>query len=244
MHAMLRTLEISAAFSIVLTWASLASAISASPNGGLPQQTSHFVADGGFGFAADVVYDPSFGPWVKELENAGLAASGEDVLVLEVLTNTGSQTWTDWHEVVVSTTTVPGVGVVPGFLFRAGSLSLFRDGAPLVEGVDYTVTPTVHTASGGPGPPPSTNFGNWEAVSILFTPSGQIAPGQTLVIEMSIFEVFLDANVWAPGEAAVIEEYPTLSPATPVPSVGVAGQLLLAVLLAGFAGRALQRRRL
>ena len=109
---------------------------------------------------------------------------------------------------------------------------------------DYTVTPTLHTASGGPGPPPFTNFGNWEGVSIFFTPSGEIAPGQSLVIEMSIFEVFLDANVWGPGEVAAIEQYPTLSPAAPVPSVGVGGQLLLAVLLAGFGGCGLRRGRL
>jgi hypothetical protein len=227
-----------AAASLVLWHVSAATAIPASPNEGAPQQTTHVVGDaGGFFIAADVSYDPAFGPWVKELDNVGAPIlSGEDVPLFEMVTNTGDVTWTGWHEGVVSTTFI-GI-VIPGFLFRAGSLVLSRDGDPLVEGVDYTVTPTVHTASGDPG----GNFGNWEAVSISFTPSGEIAPGQTLTIEKSIFEVFLDANIWTSGEAAVIEQYPTVS-ATRVPAVGVAGNLLLALGMAGFGGRALKRRR-
>jgi hypothetical protein len=53
------------------------------------------------------------------------------------------------------------------------------------------------------------NVGHWEAISILFAPHRVIETGDVLLIEKDIFEVFGDANIWMPGEAAQIAEYPT-----------------------------------
>jgi hypothetical protein len=85
----------------------------------------------------------------------------------------------------------------------------------LSQGTDYTLTAT--TASPGLGISPG---GDWVAFSILFKPSAQIQPGDTLGIRKNIFEVFLDADTWDTGERALLGENPT---AVPEPaSIGLA----------------------
>lgn len=210
-----KLLALASAVLILCTAATRASALSASPDPSMSSTVTSTDGDaGGFSVAENVAWDPAFGPWVTELRNTGTGiASGDAVQLSESITNTGSLTWTEWHAAVVSTTVTSSAETIVGFLFVADSLVVMRDATPLVEGLDYTVTPIVHTATSGP--PGGTNFGNWEAVSILFSPSGQIAPGQTLSVEMQIFEVFLDGDPWRPDDVAVIQQFPTVpEPAT------------------------------
>jgi hypothetical protein len=198
------------AFILSLSSATGASALSASPDPSMPSTVT--TTDGnsaGFAVFEDVAYDPASGPWLLELRNAGSGISSGDPVPLSLtLTNTGSLAWTGWHQAVASTTVTSGGATIPGFLFVADSLAVMRNGTPLTEGVDYTVTPIVHTATDGP--PGGTNFGHWEAVSIVFSASGEIAPGQTLTIEQQVFEVFLDGDPWRPDDVAVIQQHPSV----------------------------------
>src|SRR5262245_28461212 len=164
-----------------------------------------------------VSLDPGAGPWRKNLINNAIGrSSGEDVAIVETLTNVGNITWTDWHEHVVSTTDFGGGVTGPGFLFRNDSLSLqanYGSGfVNLTQGVDYTVVPTLY--SGPSSPPPMTNDGQWQAIDIFFSPGRVIEPGDILRINKSIFEVFLDGDPWRPQETAVIAEYPSPEPAS------------------------------
>lgn len=197
-------------FAISLFSSTAAAALSASPDPSLPSTVT--ATDGnsaGFTVFEDVAYDPASGPWLLELHNAGSGiASGDAVPLSLTLTNTGSLAWTEWHQAVTSTTVTSGGITIPGFLFVADSLVLVRNGTPLIEGVDYTLAPIVHTATDGP--PGGTNYGHWEAISIVFAASGEIAPGQTLTIEQQIFEVFLDGDPWRGNDFAVIQQYPSV----------------------------------
>jgi hypothetical protein len=113
-------------------------------------------------------------------------------------------------------------------LFRENSLTLSANyGAgvvPLTQGVDYTIVTTS-------GPPGSGNGPDWETITIAFAPNRVIEPGDILHIEKDIFEVFGDANIWMPGEAAQIGEYPI-----GVPEPG-------GVMMVAIAGSAVVRRR-
>jgi hypothetical protein len=212
-------------FALFVSWNSAAWALPASPDPSMPSTIT--MTDGssaGFSVFEDVAYDPASGPWLLELRNAGSGISSGDAVPLSLtLTNTGNTAWTEWHQAVSSMTVTSGGLSIPGFLLVADSLVVMRDGTPLIEGVHYAVTPIVHTATDGP--PGGTNYGHWEAVAIVFSGSGQIAPGQTLTIDQEIFEVFLDGDPWRPDDIAVIQQHPS------VPEASTWGMLGLAILL-------------
>jgi hypothetical protein len=208
--------------------------VGASGGAGPPVDSTHFITGGpGIGsvsISESVSLDPAAGPWRKNLVNNGIGrGSGEDVAIVETLTNVGNITWTDWHEHVVSTTDFGGGITGKGFLFRADSLALSADyGAgfvPLTLGVDYTVVPTLY--SGPFSPPPMTNVGQWEAIDILFSPGRFIETGDFLRISKSIFEVFLDGDPWRPEETAVVAEYPTPEPSAVAMCVAAAAVVML-----------------
>ena len=137
----------------------------------------------GFSVVETVSYDGASGAWQKELINSGnQILSGQQVPIDEHITNSGPSSWTDWHEEVLA---VPGDPPFPDFLFTAGSLQVDRNGVALVPGIDYTLVPT--TADPGLG---NTPGGDWVALSIFFSPSAAIQPGDTLGITKNIFEVF------------------------------------------------------
>jgi hypothetical protein len=214
-------------FVLFVSSASGAWALSASPDPSMPGTAT--TVDGnsaGFSVFEDVAYDPASGPWLLELRNAGSGiASGAAVPLSLALTNTGTTAWTEWSQAVASTTVTSGGLTIPGFLLVADSLAVLRNGTPLVEGVDYTVTPVVHTASAGP--PGGTNFGHWEAVSIVFSASGEIAAGQTLTLTQQIFEVFLDGDPWRPEDVAVLQQHPSVPEPTSWSLLGLTALLLL-----------------
>ena len=90
-------------------------AIAASGDASQPSAapTVHNVSGAGGGgphvtIIEDVALDFSAGPWPKDLlNNTGSGfASGQDRNISETLTNTGPLTWTDWHERIVSRTTI------------------------------------------------------------------------------------------------------------------------------------------
>jgi len=167
----------------------------------------------GFVITESVEHNLNFGPWQKRLINTrGMGIpSGNDILIRETLTNLGNARWTDWHERVISRTSISQQDDSPGFLFTAGSLFVSADyGAGfvnLVQGVDYQRIVTPYS-----GPPEPGNNGNWEAIDIVFAPNRVIETGDVLRIEKRIFEVFGDANVWMPGmeNAAIIGQFPTV----------------------------------
>ena len=204
---------------IGLTWTSTSYAVPASFDDSNPSVTTQFNGNqGGFVVNENVSYDPNSGPWIKQFVNVGGGiGSGMNVPLTETFFNSGTATWTDWHEEILSTTMVPagtvggggggggGMVTVPGFLFRNnGSLVVKKNGAPLIQGTDYTRMTTDYMGSFAAGGP------NWGAIWILFEPSGLIHPGQTLTIEKQIFEVFEDSNIWMNGEYAEIQQYPTV----------------------------------
>ena len=165
------------------------------------------------------------GAWQKELINVGnQILSGQQVPLDEQLTNAGPSVWTDWHEAILANPPDPQF---PDFLFTAGSVQVSRNGVPLTAGVDYTLVPTVNNTGIGVTP-----GGDWVALSILFSPSALIQPGDTLGITKSIFEVFGDANVWNQGEGDLLAEHPTV----PEPSTIALG------LVGVIAALALRRR--
>src|SRR5262249_48036129 len=149
-----------------------------------PSQATSYprMGSGGFQVTETVALDPAFGPWQKSLVNTGPGgvASGVDLPISELLTNVGTQAWSDWHEQVLSRTTINNPNDSPGFLFRQGSLTVaanYGSGfVPLTQGVQYTLVTTPYS-----GPPdPTGNDSNWEAIDIFFQPGFQIAPGNTL----------------------------------------------------------------
>ena len=94
------------------------------------------------------------------------------------------------------------------------------NGLPLSSGVDYTVIPTINNTGIGVTP-----GGDWVALSIFFSPSAVIQPGDTLGITKNIFEVFGDSDIWDVGEFALLAEHASV----PEPSTFVLG-------IAGLAG--------
>jgi hypothetical protein len=176
-----------------------------------PTFTTHSFQGGGFQIDEAVALDGAFGPWIKELSSASSSFfSGQTVMITETLLNAGNVPWTDWHERILTRTTIQSPDDAPGFLFRENSLSLMADYGggfvALSEGADYQLIATPFV-----GPPIGIN-NDWEAIDIFFEPHAVIQPGDSLKIEKTIFEVFLDANVWQPGEIAQILEYPTPEP--------------------------------
>lgn len=202
-----------------------AAPIGASGNSGNPSLlTEHnLTINDEFDITAGVALDPGAGPWFKGLRNSSPnpISSGQPVPITETLHNAGAIPWTDWHEEIDSRTTIGGGGGgggggannAPGFLFANNSLSLMADYGSgfvgLAEGADYTLQTMLYS-----GPPLSGNNNHWEAIWIFFEPHATIQSGDTLKIEKQIFEVYGDANLWMPGETAVIRQYPTPEPAT------------------------------
>ena len=164
----------------------------------------------GFTVAEAVFYDPAAGLWEKQFQNTGDAIlSGQNVAINETFTNFGLQAWTDWHEQILSTTTVNGDSNYPGFLFSAGSLSVFRDGVALTQGTDYTlVTDQVFNRS--------ESDADWSTISLFFKPASDIQIGDTLQITKQIYEVFGNASVWEHGEIALVGQYPTVPEPTSI----------------------------
>jgi len=207
------------ALALTLVTAHSAFAVIAASEGGGPSTTTSY--DGnrndGFVIVEDVAYDSGAGTWLKELVNTGSAPgnmlfSGVPALIDETFANVGSFAWTDWHERVVSITNVGGDMNHPGFLFLDGSLSVYRNGGLLAEGSDYLLTTELVFDQVSPD-------GDWEALSIFFSPGATIQPGDTLRITKDIFEVFGNGKIWELDEAAVLAQYPTV----PEPaSVGLA----------------------
>jgi hypothetical protein len=159
----------------------------------------------GFSVVDTVSYDGAAGAWHKELINnptGNPILSGQQVPIVEHLTNAGPRAWTDWHEEILAN---PPDLQFPDFLFTAGSLQVDRNGVPLVAGLDYTLVPTTNNTGIG-----VTTGGDWVALSIFFSPSAAIQLGDTLGIRKSIFEVFGDANIWDPGEGALLAENPSV----------------------------------
>jgi hypothetical protein len=180
----------------------------------------------GFTVVETVSYNGAAGAWHKELINSGteMILSGTQVPIHEHITNSGPSTWTDWHEEILAN---PEDSPFPDFLFTAGSLHVDRNGVPLNQGTDYTLVATTADPVLG-----NTPGGDWVALSIFFSPSAAIQPGDILGIRKDIFEVFADADVWAPGEFALLGQYPTV----PEPaSLGLA--------IVGLAGLGLYWRR-
>jgi hypothetical protein len=184
-----------------------------------------------------VAYDTSAGPWLNNMVNDmghGIA-SGNNVAIIEELTNSGGATWTAWSESVASRTAIDNPDDAPGFLISPGTVSVEADLGSgfltLVSGTDYVLTTTDYS-----GEPFSGNNGNWEAIRIDLMPSAQIAPGDKLRINKEVFEVFGDGNVWQPDEAAQIAEFPV------VPEPGALAILALAAALPLLRVRRHQRR--
>jgi hypothetical protein len=196
--------------------------VTASGDGSNPSTTTQHVGDeNGFEITEDVAYDPSAGLWIKQLindPNGVPIVSGTRVNITETLTNTGTSEWTDWHEEILTTT--GGEESPLGFLFDKNSLNLMADYGSgflaLIEGVDYTVVEMDYL---GPGWD-DDNMG-LEAIWIFFEPHAVIQAGDELKIEKQIFEVFLDGDVWDPGELVEIAQYPTV----PEPSTFVLGTI-------------------
>ncbi len=210
--------------------------LGASGNYNLPTTDTEYFGDqgGGFNITASLHLDPLAGPWVKSLTNSGPSiASGTEVFIAETLTNDGSIPWTDWHEEILSISTVGGGGggggggiQVPGFLFRNGSVNLQADYGSgfvsLFEGPDYSLQSMDYN-----GPAISGNNNNWQAVWIFFEPHAVIQTGDTLRIEKRIFEIYGDGNIWQSGEAAQIAQYPTPEPTTALIIAPLATAMLL-----------------
>jgi|GEM_PF-4212926 len=173
--------------------------------------TEYNGGNGGFEIIEDVTYDPGAGPWIKQLINnpsGGPIVSGFRVNIMETLTNTGTRSWTDWHEEILTDTLINGFPE-RGFLFDKNFLNLMADYGngfqPLAEITDYTVMGMDYV-----GPGSSNENMGLEAIWIFFEPHAVIQTGDTLKIEKQIFEVHLDANVWQPGEFVEIAQYPTI----------------------------------
>jgi len=209
---------------VVAGAAPLARAVVGASGGGGPNTQTSYVITGGqnngsVSISESVALNPPNGPWQKFITNNAIGRnSGEDVAITETLANIGPIPWTAWHEEVLTTTDFGGGNINKGFLFRNGSVVVsanYGSGfVPLTQGVDYTLTPTLFT--GPPGSGGQTNAGNWAAFDIALSPARTISAGNTLRINTSIFEVFLDGDPWMQNEAAVVAQYPVPEPAAAV----------------------------
>lgn len=221
---LIRRLGVSLAVACLCTTEALAG-IGASENEGNPSTTTQYVGNNsGFEITEDVTYDPSAGRWIKQLVNNPFGGSpiqsGLRVNITETLTNTGSSSWTDWHEEIITDTLINGFPE-RGFLFDKNFLNLMADYGSgfqsLVEIVDYTVSAMDYV-----GPGSSNENMGLEAIWIFFEPHAVIKTGDTLKIEKQIFEVHLDANPWQPGEFVEIAQYPTIPEPTSLVLAAVA----------------------
>jgi hypothetical protein len=176
----------------------------------------------GFTITSNVLYDPSAGPWHKLLHNTGSGIeSGLLVPITEVLTNIGTDAWTDWHEAIIGPVEDnTGFGPATAFAFERDSVNVLRNGSLLNEGSDYTLEFTLHPVH-QPGPNPMNHADpgqHWQSISIFFAGANAIQPTDTLTIEKNIFETYLNGNVWTPFIVPVLAQYPTIpEPATIVP---------------------------
>ncbi len=140
-----RNIILGLAFGLMALTSAAQAAITASGNSGNPSTiTPYNGSQGGFTISEDVAFDPSAGPWVKQLVNTGGGiSSGMRVNISETFTNAGPVAWTDWHEEIISTTDMGTGGPQPGFLFDENSLSVSVDNGGgfqlLTEGLDYTL---------------------------------------------------------------------------------------------------------
>jgi hypothetical protein len=236
---MVKAFTVVAAF-VFLSFTSRAvdGAVSASPNNSQPSQSTNYILTGSggsgtFEVSENVSLDFAAGPWSKSFVNGAGSSipSGSTPEIDETLTNTGALTWTGWHEAITSRTSISQPNDAPGFLFRHDTLVLTANygsgDVALQEGVDYTLVTTPYSGPGDPG-----NNSHWEAIDITFAANRQIETGDILHLQKGIFEVFGDANVWQPGEAAVVSEFPT-----PEPASAIGGITMVTVLLAQRRGR-------
>jgi hypothetical protein len=166
-----------------------------------------------FSLSIGVIADPTAGNLFKDLTQtsqgsggpASGIASGNNVPITESLANHDTDAWTAWDERVVTQADFGGGGsgpFGPGFLFDT-TIAVLRNGTPLTEGVDYTLTGT-----------PYSNFGNsgYESFHIALAPASYINNLDVLEIHKSLHEVFGDGNVWALNETARLGEFPTVVP--------------------------------
>jgi hypothetical protein len=198
---------------------SRAATIGASGDTSMPSASTSYNGGLTFNITENVAVDPNAGPWHKDLVANNGSNSGQNRTIMEVITNLGGVAWSDWHEQVLSRTTINQPNDAPGFLFQNGSLSVsanYGSGqVALTEGTDYTVVAPAYA-----GPAAGLNGPNWETIDIFLSPARYIGVGNSLIIQRDIFEVFGDANTWMTGEAATIGEYPTTT-GVPEPAAGL-----------------------
>jgi hypothetical protein len=178
----------------------------------LPTFTLHPEQGGLFIINEDVALDIASGPWIKELRNGDNPhSSGQGVPIIETFHNVGNLPWTDWHERIITRTSIQQPDDAPGFVFAENSVVLEADYGngfvPLSQGVDYQLVTEPYA-----GPAFGGNFPHWVAIDIFFEPHAAIQPGDSLIIGKQIHEVFGDANIWEPLEIVQIEQYPTPEP--------------------------------
>ncbi len=179
------------------------------------QSLNRFAIDG------SVSHNTGFGPWEKRLVGpAPNTFSGDRLDIVEIINNVGTDVWTDWHEKVLSTTTI-NTPDDPGFLFDRNTINVYRNNVLLAEGLDYALQGDPFFGGG--------NGGHYRAIDIFFSSGSTILPGDQLRIEKQIFEVFGDGNVWQQGEQAIIAQYPTI----PEPSAIVLAGLGALACLSG-----------
>jgi len=228
---------------LVFVYPARAATISASGDTSMPSTTTNYSLTGTPSSASvsiieNVIDDAASGPWHKMVANGtnGAISSGQDVSLLETFTNAGLTPWTGWHEEVVTRTTINHPNDSTDYLFHQGTLSVQADyGAGLVgltQGVDYTLTTVPYSGPSDPG----GNDNGWEALTINLSPTKQILTGDKLVVNKSMFEVFLNGDIWHVDQNAELAQYPTV-----VPEPGSLGLLALAGL--GVFGRWFGRRR-
>lgn len=184
----------------------------------------------GFTVIKDVDDETIARGWHKRFVNVGTENPGTTTIprrvpvpILEIFTNDSSQTWTGWHEEVLSTTVRNGVDGYPEFLIRGGSVFVYRNNQQLIEHVDYSlvVEPYFNEVSAE---------GDWRSVSILLEPHAAIQPGDTFRINQDIFHVFNVSDGWIANKAAVIAQGPLVE-SVPEPSSFVVAALAGIVLL-------------
>ena len=207
-------------------------AIGASGGGGASTTTEHLGNQGGFTIVEDVVHDPAAGPWKKRLRlfgTGGGISSGQAVPLHEEFTNTGTRPWTDWHEIVTGPIEDFGFGPATDFAFERESVSVSRNGVPLVQGVDYALTFTEHPIFQPmtPGPDQVDPGRHWQGISLVFSPTKVIQPSDRLTIDKNIFETHLNATPWNMFLIAEISQYPTVPEPAAVVMTGIGVVALL-----------------
>jgi hypothetical protein len=176
----------------------------------VPVNSGPFGGSPNFQLNADVDYDLAAGNLLKDFTNTSQGSggpasgipSGQNVPIVEVFTNVGTEAWTAWDEAILSTTN-GNPPPNPGFLFQSNNVQVRRNGILLNEGPDYTLSGVQYFGGGNNG---------YISMTIALAPASYILPSDTLEIEKRIHEVFNDGNVWALNEAARVAQYPTAVP--------------------------------